>query len=135
MMSYERWLNSILEVAKETASREFQQEAWLSGRPSTSSPTEIYNQLFDDYTFDLFYEMYFKDFTPEKSASWKGFKNQLESYWKRLESYRQKYDEFPNEQTVFDDPDWQLVREAAARFVAAFEQELPVGLDGAAAGG
>ena len=44
MMSYEQWLNSILEVAKETASREFQQEAWLSGRPSTSSPTEIYNQ-------------------------------------------------------------------------------------------
>src|ERR1700721_2252296 len=53
MMSHERWLNSILEVAKETASRDFQQDAWLSGRASASSPTEIYNQLFDDYTFDL----------------------------------------------------------------------------------
>jgi hypothetical protein len=123
MMSYERWLNSILDVAKETASKEFQQEAWLSGRPSTSSPTEIYNQLFEDYTFDLFYEMYSKDFTPEKTSAWDDFKNHLESYWKKLESYRLKHDQFPNERIVFDDPDWQLVREAAARFVAVFEQK------------
>ena len=118
MMSYEQWLNSILEVAKETASREFQQEAWLSGRPSTSSPTEIYNQLFDDYTFDLFYETYSKDFTQQQLVAWNEFKQQLENYGK-------KYDEFPNEQTVFDDPEWQLVREVAARFVAAFEQKNP----------
>jgi hypothetical protein len=116
MMSYERWLNSILEVAKETASRDFQQEAWLSGRPSTSSPTEIYCQLFDDYTFDLFYEMYSKDFTQRQLIAWSEFREQLERY-------ENKYDEFPNEQTVFDDPDWQLVREVAARFVAAFEQK------------
>jgi hypothetical protein len=63
MMSYERWLSSILEVAKEAESQDFQQEAWLSGRPSTSSPIEIYNQLFDDYTYDLFYETYSKGFT------------------------------------------------------------------------
>jgi len=115
MMSYEQWLNSILEVAKETASREFQQEAWLSGRPSTSSPTEIYNQLFDDYTFDLFHETYSAGFTPEQNTAWQEFKNQLESFGN-------KYDEFPNERVVFDDPDWQLVREAAARFIAAFDQ-------------
>lgn len=115
MMSYERWLNSILEVAKETASRDFQREAWLSGRPSTSSPTEIYNQLFDDYTFDLFYETYSAGFTPGEDTAWREFKSQLESYGN-------KYDEFPNEKVVFDDPDWQLVREAAARFVAAFDR-------------
>jgi hypothetical protein len=118
MMSYEQWLNSILAVAKETASREFQREAWLSGRPSTSSPTEIYNQLFDDYTFDLFYETYSKDFSAEQGNAWKEFKDQLESYGN-------KYDEFPNERVVFDDPDWQLVREAAARFAAVFEQKHP----------
>ncbi len=113
MMSYEQWLNSILEVAKETASREFQQEAWLSGRPSTSSPTEIYNTLFDDYTFDLFYETYSKGFTPPQSTAWNEFKQELETYG-------EKYDEFPNERVVFDDPDWQLVRDAAEQFVAAF---------------
>lgn len=118
MMSFAQWLNSILEVARETASREFQEEAWLSGRPSTSSPTEIYNQLFDDYTFDLFFETYSKDFTPDQTAAWTGFKRELERYGK-------KFREFPNERIVFEDPDWQLVREAAARFVAAFEQKQP----------
>ena len=118
MMSYEQWLNSILEAAKETASREFQQEAWLSGRPSTSSPTEVYNLLFDAYTFDLFYETYSAGFTSEQSTAWREFKNQLEGYGN-------KYDEFPNERVVFDDPDWQLVRNAAAHFVAVFEQKHP----------
>ena len=113
-MSYEQWLNSITEVAKETASREFQQEAWLSGPPSTSSPTEIYNQLFDDYTFDLFYETYSKGFSPQQLTAWNEFKQQLETYG-------EKNDEFPNERVVFDDPDWKSVREAAARFGAAFE--------------
>jgi hypothetical protein len=118
MMSYEQWLTSILEVARETSSREFQEEAWLSGRPSTSSPREIYINLFDAYTFDLFYEMYSKDFTPQKLIAWKEVKQQLETYL-------EKWDEFPNERVVFDDPDWQLVRDAAARFVSAFEQNPP----------
>lgn len=74
----------------------------------------MYNQLFDDFTFDLFYETYSKEFTQSQLVAWNEFDKQLESYGK-------KYDVFPNEQTVFDDPDWQLVREAAARFVAAFE--------------
>jgi 8-oxo-dGTP pyrophosphatase MutT (NUDIX family) len=116
MMSYEQWLKSILEVAGETASREFQEEAWLSGRPSTSSPRDIYIDLFDAYTFDLFHEMYSKDFTPQQSLAWNEFKQQLESY-------EEKWDEFPNERIVFEDPDWQLVREAAARFVSAFDQK------------
>ena len=118
MMSREQWLGKILEVAKETASREFQEETWLSGRPSTSSPTEIYNELFDDYTFDLFFETYSKDFTPDQTVAWTGFKRELDRYGN-------KFPEFPNERIVFEDPDWQLVREAAARFVAAFEQSPP----------
>jgi 8-oxo-dGTP pyrophosphatase MutT (NUDIX family) len=116
MMSHDQWLNSILEVARETASREFQEEAWLSGRPSTSSPTEIYNQLFDDYTFDLFFETYSKNFTPDQLAAWTGFKLELDRYG-------EKFPEFPSERIVFEDPDWQKVRESAARFVSAFEQK------------
>jgi hypothetical protein len=90
MMSYERWLSSILEVAKEAESQDFQQEAWLSGRPSTSSPIEIYNQLFDDYTYDLFYETYSKGFTVKQNTAWMEFKNQLESYGNKYESSQAK---------------------------------------------
>jgi hypothetical protein len=114
MMSREQWLNSILDVAREAASRKFQEEAWLSGRPSTSSPTEIYNQLFDDYTFDLFFETYSKEFIPSQLMAWNDFKVELENYG-------DKFSEFPNERIVFEDPDWQRVREAASRFVKVFE--------------
>jgi len=116
MMSYERWRHALLDVAREAASREFQQEAWLSGRPSTSSPTEIYCQLFDAYTFDLFFETYCKTFSAQQLIAWGEFREQLERFGN-------KYTEFPNEQIVFDDPDWQLVRWAAARFVTAFESK------------
>ena len=116
MMSREQWLISILDVARETADRKFQEEAWLSGRPSTSSPSEIYNQLFDDYSFDLFFETYSKGFSPSQLSSWIEFKLELESF-------EDKFPEFPNERVVFEDPDWQRVRQAATQFVAAFEQK------------
>jgi hypothetical protein len=114
MMSHEEWLSRILEVAWEVSSREFQEEAWLSGRPSPSSPTELYNQLFDDFTFDLFFETYSKDFSPDQTRAWMEFKQGLEKFAK-------KFPDFPNERVVIDDPDWQLVREAASRFITAFE--------------
>lgn len=116
MMSFEQWLNSILDVARETADRKFQEEAWLSGRPSTSSPSEIYNQLFDDYTFDLFFEKYSKTFTVEEMTAWSEFKDELEKYLPKIQAS-------VGEREVFDDPEWQKVRQAAAGFVVAFEQK------------
>lgn len=118
MMSYDQWLSSILEVARETASREFQGKAWLSGRPSTSSPSEIYNELFSDYSFDLFFETYQKKFTAKQSSAWTEFKDELEAYLPKIQRCLSDRD-------VFEDPDWQRVREAAARFVGAFEQKHP----------
>jgi hypothetical protein len=115
MMSYEQWLGSILEVARETASRHFQQEAWLSGRPSTSSPTEIYNELFDDYSFDEFFKAHAERMTAQQKTAWLTFKDKLEKYLPKLQRGL-------NEREVFEDPDWELVRESAARFVEAFEQ-------------
>ena len=78
---------------------------------------EAYESL-DDLTFDLFFEMYSKDFSSEKLSAWIEFKKELEKYDKTLP-------QFPDVREVFQDPNWQRVREAAARFVAAFEQEHP----------
>lgn len=118
MMSYEQWLGSILEVAREAASREFQEDAWLSGRATTSSPSEIYSELFDDYSFDLFFQTYSHGFSSAQLAAWKRFKEQLEKYLPKIQQSL-------GDREVFEDPDWQTVREAAAGFVAAFEQTHP----------
>jgi hypothetical protein len=116
MMTHEEWLNNIVSSVGHVASRDFQERTWLGGRGSEiSSPTEMYNELFDDYTFDLFHEVYSRDFTSEQAAAWEKFKNLIEDYGESMPDN-------PEPQIVLDDPAWQLVREAAAQFVAAFAQ-------------
>jgi hypothetical protein len=115
MMSHDQWLNSLVTHARHIASREYQEQNWFR----TDVPVgvnwvvEVYENL-DDLTFDLFFEMYSKEFTPAQLTAWVEFKSELEKYDKSLPQY-------PDVRHVFDDPGWQRVREAAARFVVAFE--------------
>jgi len=62
--------------------------------------------------------MYSKAFTHEQLNAWNQFKKLLEEYEKEMPKY-------PDAHRVFEDPDWQLVRDAAARFVTAFGQKRP----------
>ena len=116
-MSHDEWLSKLLRVAQQTASREYQEQNWFRTDIGVIWPDEVYNDL-DDLAFDRFFEMYSKDFTPEQLTAWEEFKTQLEKYEKGMPKY-------PDAHTVVNDPSWQVVREAAARFVAAFEQKQP----------
>jgi hypothetical protein len=119
MMTHEQWLNGILSAARHIASKDYQERAWLGGGGrEISSPAEIYNELFDDYTFDLFRETYSATFTPTQLVAWDDFKTLMEKYGERVSDN-------PDPNRVLDDPEWQEVRGAAARFVAAFEQKQP----------
>jgi hypothetical protein len=117
MMTHEQWLNNIVASVGHVASRDFQETTWLGGGgPEISSPTEMYNELFDDYTFDLFHETYSEGFTSEQSAAWDTFKTSMEKYGEEMPDN-------PDPRRVLDDPAWQVVREAAVQFVAAFGQK------------
>lgn len=119
MMSHDQWLSALVKQAKQIASREFQEQNWFRKdiAVGVNWVIEAYENL-DDLTFDLFFETYSKDFTTSQLAAWVGFKNELDKYGERLPNY-------PDVREVFDDPGWQRVREAAARFVDAFEQKQP----------
>ncbi|MFZ0979675.1 MAG: hypothetical protein WAN23_09765, partial [Candidatus Acidiferrales bacterium] len=54
MMSYEKWRARIIAAAQNIASREFQEQAWLSGAKFVSSPDELYQIMMEDTTPDLF---------------------------------------------------------------------------------
>jgi hypothetical protein len=57
MMTHRQWLNCILTSAQHVASREYQERSWLGkGGNEISSPEEVYCQLIEDCTFDLFFE-------------------------------------------------------------------------------
>jgi hypothetical protein len=115
MMSHDEWLSKLLETAQHTASREYQEQNWFRTDTGVIWPDEVYHDL-DDLAFDLFFDMYSKDFTPDQLNAWYQFKKLLEEYEKRMPKY-------PDAHRVFHDPDWQLVRDAAARFVMAFGQK------------
>ena len=116
MMSHDQWLSAIVAHAKRIANREYQEQNWFRKDVpvAVNWVVEVYENL-DDLTFDLFFEMYSKEFTAEQLTAWVEFKNELEEYDKTLPNY-------PDVRQVFDDPGWQRVREAAARFVAAFDR-------------
>jgi hypothetical protein len=116
-MSHDEWLNALVTQARQIASREFQEQNWFREDipVEVNWVNEAYENL-DDLTFDLFFERYSKEFTSDQLAAWVEFKDELERYGKALPK-------FPDVRQVFDDPGWQRVREAAARFVMAFEQK------------
>lgn len=122
MMSYKEWLDQIRGAAQDIASIEFQEEAWFPGGKVVSSPDEIYQTLMEDTTPDHFFETYGKTFTASQINCW----NELRSL---LELYSNKMPRHPDPRRVLDDPEWDLVRQAAERFVRAFSGQISGGAE------
>ena len=114
MMSYEEWLNCILDAAQDIASRPFQEEAWKAGGDVASSPDEVYQVLMEDCTPDLFFETYGKTQTEEQMRCWRDLKTRLTSYYDKMSLY-------PDPAQVLTDPEWELVRQAARSFLQVFQ--------------
>lgn len=118
MPSYKERLDMILEAAQHIASREFQEEAWPAwpaGGPRVSTPGEICAVLMDDSLPDLFFEDYGKTFSSSQMQCWNEFRSQLDEYCDKLPPH-------PDFRVILDDPKWELVRQAARRFVTAFSE-------------
>jgi hypothetical protein len=113
MMNRDKWTSKIVDVARDIASRDFQERSWFGIGPEVSSPNELYNTLFDDCTLDLFLETYGASLTAQQRIACANLKSQLEQY----DEHRHRLDD-PRQ--VLNDPEWQEVRQVAVRFVEAF---------------
>jgi hypothetical protein len=114
MMSYEKWLSSILHAAQNISSRAFQEETWKAGGDLVSSPDEVFQALMEDCTPDLFFEVYGGTLTHEQVQGWRDLKSRLTSYYDRMPLY-------PDPAKVLIDPEWENVRQAAGSFVLSFK--------------
>jgi hypothetical protein len=113
MMSYKQWLDSILDAAQHIASRKYQVEAWFPGGKAVSSPDEVYLTLMEDYTADLFFETYGQTLRSSQIQCWNEFRSQLQNYYDHMPKHT-------DPRHVLEDPEWDLVRQAAERFLRAF---------------
>lgn len=113
MMSYEMWLDLILDAARNIASPKFQKEAWLRKGKFVSSPDEVYQVLMEDCTFDLFFQIYGNRFTEAQMHSSKQLRSTLQAYYNGMSRH-------PDPVQVLNDPQWELVRQSAVRFVREF---------------
>jgi hypothetical protein len=72
----------------------------------------------EDFTADLFFETYGARFREDQLQTWQEFRTALERY----------FDKAPVKadlRVIFDDPEWDLVRQSAERFVHAFKPSAP----------
>jgi hypothetical protein len=115
MMSYKQWLSRVMNAAQHIASKEYQEKAWLRGGEIVSSPDEIYLTLMEDCTADLFIETYGKSFNSSQIESWNEFRSLLESYYHKVPTS-------PDPRRVLDDPEWDLVRQAAQQVRVVLRQ-------------
>ena len=113
MISYNDWLSRIISAARDIASHDFQEEAWFPGGKVVSSPDEVYQTLMEDFTFDLFFATYGQRFSAHQLHTADELRSTLQDYYDKLPLH-------PEPRLVLDDPNWDLVRQAADRFVRAF---------------
>ena len=114
MMTYDEWLKALVEAAQHIANREYQEKHWFREKKGVEWADEVFLRL-EDLAFDLFFQMYSHTFTTEQQSAWKEFKTTVDHYETKLPRY-------PDSQRIINDPEWQMVREAAARFVTAFQK-------------
>jgi hypothetical protein len=67
----------------------------------------------EDCTPDLFFERYREILSEEQLQSWRGFRSRLEQYYDKMPRH-------PEPAQVLDDPERELVRQAARSFTLAF---------------
>ena len=113
MMSRDEWLTKIIDAARDIASRDFQEEAWFPGGKVVSTPDEVYQVLIEDFTFDLFFETYSQRYNAHQLQTAHELKSILQDHYDKLPRH-------PDPRLVLDDPNWDLVRQAADKFVRAF---------------
>jgi len=113
MMDRKKWLENLIAAAGQIASREFQERSWFGKGSEISSPEELYCDIFDDFTAELFYDKFAHTFTGAQLSHWHDFMETLKQYGKDM-------GDNPNPSSVLEDPGWERVRKSAAGFVQAF---------------
>lgn len=114
----QRWISNLLDVAEAIADRRMQEDRWRSGTWNTwEHPDELINTV-DDYVLDGFIEAFASTFTPDQEIAIRRFQNEFEKFCSETPQSL-------NPAEVLVDPRWELLRQRADTFIAAFKGRWP----------
>jgi hypothetical protein len=113
MMDFDKWLKEILKIVWTLSSEDFQRESWFGKCAWASSPTEIYCGLYDDLAVDLLFATYRERFSEPQLNQWSRLNVMLNEYARGSRR-------LPSDETIFDDPEWHLIRRAACELLREF---------------
>ena len=119
-MERTKWWQSLLPVLQSFADINYQRKAWLIAGPDTTSPVEMYCELFDDQLFESFYETYADSFTIEQKETWVSFSEALEGCSGVIN------ESFPPV-ALLTHPCWEKVRFSAAMLLHSFNEPSSYG--------
>ncbi len=115
----ELWVANLIGVAQEISNREQQEQRWLDpNRFAWERPEELICNLSDDDNFDLFLEQFDPTFSSAQREAASGFRDTLNKFCgatpRNLDAAE-----------TLADPRWELLRQKASEFVAAFRGKWP----------
>lgn len=120
MMAKEIWIEKLLSVVSEIASKRYQEEVWLGKQDRhVSSWEEVVCNFFDDYDADGFIHTYLKDdeYSTEKVSAFTGFRDSLDSYVKSQPSR-------VNSADIMNDPGWERIRTQAQKLLDIWQTKI-----------
>ena len=117
MISRELWLANLVNDARALADKQHQEKRWSAPDAKPwENPGELLCAVFDDHLLNEFIAEHSPSFSAQQLEAATTFKSALVRH--RALSPKKLIAE-----DVLVDPEWQLVRHAAARFVAVFDEQ------------
>jgi hypothetical protein len=112
-MDADFWRANILETVQQISDKKYQEATWLGKSEKISSPEELYCTLFDDFLFDYFLSDRDNNLSEGQLSLGAQLKDKINSF-SRIDSYQ-------NPMEILNDPQWEEIRQTAARFLLSFE--------------
>jgi vancomycin resistance protein YoaR len=116
----ERWIANLLEVAGAIADKQQQERRWLApDRYAWEGPSELMCVIFDDCALEGFLERYTNSFSEPQQKAASEFRDTLSRFCDSTPGHLD-----PAE--TLADLRWEVVRQKAAQFVSAFAGKWPI---------
>lgn len=109
MIDPDFWKEQIKDIVLRISDKEYQYQQWFVEMTDSSNADELFCQLYNDYSFDLFLQDKILNLTKRQLETGCKLQYLMDEYCKVTETRL-------SEEKVYNDPRWEEIRQAAKDF-------------------